>query len=294
MNTGMDRDVPVVFIGSGEASLLERKVLIYSIRKNSPRVVQIVVFNGTHNTLEREGYAPEPAPLSLRAKYRNITEFSNYRFIIPQLCGFEGKAIYIDSDMICLADISDLFGSSLGDADFLAKAFTASNGDPRWGMSVTLFDCARARFELERYIDEIDSGLYSYNDLHQMTPRFLAVHPFRVAPIDPNWNSYDVFDQHTKLIHYTNLHSQPWKFRGHPYGSLWFRYLDEAHEAGFVSDADIELSIRRGYARLDLRKGNSIGIVDVLRNAASDIKGAARDSVYKVTKTPAKPRASIL
>jgi len=36
-----------VFIGSGEASLIERKVAIYSLRKNTKRNLDIYVCNGT-------------------------------------------------------------------------------------------------------------------------------------------------------------------------------------------------------------------------------------------------------
>ncbi len=275
----MEQKAPVVFIGSGEASVLERKTLIYSIRKNTPGPTEIIVFNGTHNTIEREGSEPQLAPMSLRAKYTNITEFSNYRFLIPALCGFSGRAIYLDSDMVCIADLNELFNAPLDGVDFLGKSFVYKDGQRRWGLSVALYDCARSRFELERYVDEMESGQYTYNDLQQMTPRFLAIHPFQIGDIDPNWNSYDHFDEKTKLIHYTNLHMQPWKVRGHPHGNLWFRYFQEARQAGFVTDADIELAIRRGYVRQDILQGNTIGVGGVVKNALSDLKAAVRDGL---------------
>ena len=270
---------PVVFIGSGEASVLERKTLIYSIKKNSRETPEIIVFNGTHNTIEREGAEPQLAPMSLRAKYNNITEFSNYRFLIPALCNFSGRAIYIDSDMISIADLGDLFNASLDNVDLLAKSFVDPSGQRRWGLSVSLYDCARCRFDLDSYIDEIERGVFAYNDLQQMSPRFLAAHPFRIGEIDPHWNSYDHFDNQTKLIHYTNLHTQPWKVRGHPHGKLWFRYFEEARQAGYVTDADIDLAIRRGYARQDLTKGNTISPGTVVKNALSDLKAAVRDTL---------------
>ena len=81
-----DASAPVrVFIGSGEASLLERKTLIYSLRKNSKRPLEIWVINGTHNAIERNDAPPFLAPLSLEMKYRNVTEFSLYRYLIPQM-----------------------------------------------------------------------------------------------------------------------------------------------------------------------------------------------------------------
>lgn len=272
-----DDKTPIVFIGSGEASVLERKVLIHSIRKHARSPVKIWVFNGTHNSLETENSPPVALPMSLTVKYLNITEFSNYRFLIPQLCGFAGRAIYLDSDMICLSDIGELFNADMAGAHFLAKPFKGPRGDSRWGLSVSLFDCERCRFDVDHCADEIASGLYLYNDLHQMTPAFLSHHPFAIGAIDVRWNDFDHHDTHTKLIHYTNLYTQPWKFRGHRHGALWFSYLREARDAGAVSDADIDLAIRRGYVRPDLREGNTLGIGAIVRTALIDFRAHLRE-----------------
>ena len=256
-----------VFIGSGEASLLERKVLIYSLRKHASRALDIRVFNGTHDALEREGCAPLPLNTPIQAKYRNVTEFSNYRFLIPQLCGHAGRAVYLDSDTVCLADIAELAEAPMDRNAILAlpDAYRHS-GDERWGLSVALFDCARCRFDLQAIFDEIAAGLYTYTDLHQLTPRFRASHPVAVGALDPNWNVFDRHDSSTKLIHYTNLLTQPWKYRGHPYGELWFRYFAEARRAGFVSDADIETTLVRSYARQDLLAGNDWTLAGLARH----------------------------
>ena len=111
-----------VFIGSGEASLIERKVAIYSLRKNTKRDLDIYVCNGTHNAIELNDQEPFLAPMSLRVKYRNVTEFSLYRYLIPQLCDYNGRAIYIDSDTICLADISRTLRHSTGRRRFSRQA----------------------------------------------------------------------------------------------------------------------------------------------------------------------------
>ncbi|BAS59559.1 lipopolysaccharide biosynthesis protein [Leptolyngbya boryana NIES-2135] len=247
-----------VFIGSGEASLLERKVLMYSLRKHAQQDLDIYVLNGTHNAIELNDQPPFLAPMSLRAKYCNVTEFSLYRYLIPELCQFQGRAIYVDSDMICLTDISKLFETSLNGCHFLAKRESyAHMGDAFWGLSVMLIDCDRTRFNLEQILDEIDQGLYTYSDFSCMSPAFLAHHSYQIGELDPHWNVFDYWDASTKLIHYTNLLTQPWKHPNHPYGELWFQYLDEAISAGVVSDRDIELSLLRSYVRQDIREGNS-------------------------------------
>ncbi|MER3434707.1 MAG: glycosyl transferase [Leptolyngbya sp. ERB_1_1] len=242
-----------VFIGSGEASLIERKVAIYSLRKHTNRAVDIYVLNGTHNAIERNNQDPVLAPMSLEIKYRNVTEFSLYRYLIPEICNYQGRAIYIDSDTVCLSDISELFETDLAGSDFLTKRESSEI----WGLSVMLIDCEKCRFDLETYCAEIDQGLYSYSDFTQMRSRFLQYHPFSIAELDPNWNVFDFCDSNTKLIHYTNLYTQPWKAPNHAFGELWSQYFNEALEAGVLTERDIEVSLLRSYVRSDIRQGNS-------------------------------------
>lgn len=240
-----------VFIGSGEASIIERKVLIYSIKKNTNRDLDIYVFNGTHNSVERNEQQPFLAPLPLKVKYQDFTEFSNYRWLIPELCGHQGRAIYLDSDMVCLADIGELFDADMGDYQILAKQ-EAYEGSGKWGLSAMLIDCANTRFDVEELFAAIDEGLYTAIDLHQLTPKFLEHYPVRVGPMDPNWNAFDDYDDQTKLIHYTNLFTQPWKFPGHPKGELWFRHFREALNAGIIAQTDVDKSLARAYVRQDI------------------------------------------
>jgi lipopolysaccharide biosynthesis glycosyltransferase len=254
----MVSDKVKVFIGSGEASLLERKVLIYSLRKHSKRDLDIYVLNGSHNAVEFNDEPPFLAPMPLDIKYRNVTEFSLYRYLIPQLCEHQGRAIYVDSDTVCLADIGLLFDTSLTEYDFLAKAEAYPHtAEALWGLSVMLIDCSRCRFDLKQIFAEVDRGLYSVNDFSQMSQKFLSYHPYQIGEMNPNWNSFDSYDDETKLIHYTNLYTQPWKAPNHPYGELWFQYLHEAINAGYVTERDIELSLVRSYVRRTLMQGNS-------------------------------------
>lgn len=266
-----------IFISSGEASLLERKVLIYSLHRNSGRKLDIRVFNGTHNAIESDGLEPQLVPMSLKVKYQNVTEFSNYRFMVPEICGYQGRAISMDSDMIVLGDIGELFDSEMGDNNFLAKAEAyGRNFLGLWGLSVMLINCARTRFDLELYYDEMQSGKYGYADLHQMQSRFLARHPFKIGKLNPCWNEFDRCYSDTKLIHYTNLFSQPWKFRSHPYGNLWFEYFEEARSAGYITDLDIERTLVRAYARKDLLEGNRWTPTSYALRMARDLKSELR------------------
>lgn len=248
-----------VFIGSGEASLLERKVAIYSLQKHTKRNLDIYVFNGTHNAIELNDKEPFLAPLPLNLKYRNTTEFSLYRYLIPKICDYQDKAIYIDSDVICLADIGELFDTPLNGNDFLAKADAYNHrGEGFWALSVMLIDCKTCHFDLETYYQEIDQGLYTETEFSSMSPAFRTRHPLKIGSLNPQWNVFDYYDRETKLIHYTNLYTQPWKSPNHRYGKLWFEYFQEAIDAGYITQKDIELSIVRSYVRQNLLKGNFI------------------------------------
>lgn len=249
-----DMNKPRIFIGSGEASLLERKTLMHSLAANASRDVDLYVFNGTHNAVEHAPDPPELAPLSLRIKYKNFTEFSMYRYLIPQLCNHQGRAIYLDSDMVSIGDISELFDCDMQGADFLA---TPHYGKEEWGTSAMLINCETCKFDLEEIFDEIEAGKYTYTDFSNMNPKYLEYHPLTIGNLDPNWNVFDKHDDDTKLIHYTNLTSQPWKFPGHPFGELWFEYFERARAAGEISEDDIEKQILRGYVRGDIREGNN-------------------------------------
>jgi hypothetical protein len=57
-----DREHIKIFIGSGEASVLERKTLIYSLYKHTKRKLDIYVFNGTHNAIEHNQAEPILTP----------------------------------------------------------------------------------------------------------------------------------------------------------------------------------------------------------------------------------------
>ena len=253
-----EKELPVVkiFIGSGEASVLERQTLIYSLQKHTDRKLEIYVFNGTHNSLESEDREPVLLDaMPLEAKYKNITEFSLYRFLIPELCKHQGKAIWMDSDIVCLSDIGELFDTDLGEHDFLACGDVYGKG--KWTSSVMLIDCSKTKWSISQYMKEIKESRYSYTDLTQTTEQFLHYHPFSIGKLDPNWNVFDYADEKTKLIHYSDISTQPWKYSGHPFGDIWFDYFKEARAAGVLTEEALNKTMTRHYVRPDISLGNS-------------------------------------
>lgn len=206
--------------------------------------------------------------MSLRVKYRNYTEFSLYRFLIPELCGRCGRAIYLDSDIISLSDIAELFDAKLDGFDLLARPNAYEDGGR--ATSVMLMNCESCHFDLERIVDELDAGLFRYDDFTRLLPPFLERHPCRIGSLNGEWNSFDRRASDTKLLHYTDLRRQPWKHAGHPLEDLWLRHFRDALAAGALQRQEVEQSAARGCSRPDLlrpgRRSRPAGLRRLLRN----------------------------
>ena len=86
-----------VFIGYDPQETIAYHVLANSIMRQSSKPVQI-----TPLMLKN-------LPLTRGREVTQSTEFAFSRFLVPWLCNYEGKAIFMDCDMLCRMDIADLF-----------------------------------------------------------------------------------------------------------------------------------------------------------------------------------------
>lgn len=132
------------------------------------------------------------------------TPFTAFRWAIPHLCGFQGKAIFTDVDMLNLRDISILFNEDMQDKPLKARRHNKFN---RYEFSVMLMDCEK----LKPHLPSIDV-IKSTKGIHDiLTKRFS--HIDYVSPLDMRWNCLDGEDLDAEDIwqlHFTNRNSQPW------------------------------------------------------------------------------------
>lgn len=155
------------------------------------------------------------------------TGFTQYRYAIPALAGFQGRAIYNDVDQIYVADPAELF-----DQDMAGAAVLSINDKET---SVMLLDCAKLE------------ALWPLADAQRPTKHKQFRSRVREAGLwgnmDPGWNSRD--DEYdparTKLLHFTTLHTQPWqpfpdqlRYGPHPHAELWCDLERQADEARFT------------------------------------------------------------
>lgn len=75
-----------------ERQPIAANVLAHSIERRASRSTQITKIQLRHMPIKRRG----------------LTSFSFSRYCVPYLCGYEGTALFLDADMLCLADIFEL------------------------------------------------------------------------------------------------------------------------------------------------------------------------------------------
>ena len=90
-------DIVRVMIGYDPNETVALYTLMHSIISRASRPVAITPIVLSQTPLTRP-----------KAEFQS-TEFSFSRFLVPWMCGYEGKAIFLDSDIICLADIAELW-----------------------------------------------------------------------------------------------------------------------------------------------------------------------------------------
>lgn len=222
-----------VFVGSDATQLLGARVLEYSIRRYASMSVRFEVIDN----------AGLPIPKDPQRRAR--TGFSFCRFKIPALCSHRGRAIYMDADMQVFTDIRDLWTRPFGDAWLLYSEASGAQGRvPQY--SVMLMDCERLGWDAAALVKELDAGTYDYN---QLMSEFAMMSADRKQPrLEFEWNSLEHYEAgRTKLIHYTDMPSQPWVSNRNKNAEIWYAELRKAIADGFVTLDEIDAEIDRGH-----------------------------------------------
>lgn len=135
---------------------------------------------------------------------RWATPFSGFRWAVPELCNFQGRAIYCDSDFIFLSDIRQLWEQQ--DPLPPGKVVIGKGGEA-WRLCCCVFDCERARpYMIPIETLKQDSGLHP--QMNQKFRRGGITQPFQ-----GDWNNLDGKDMkalsNIDALHYTCMNTQP-------------------------------------------------------------------------------------
>ena len=210
-----------IFIGSCIHNIKAEIALEHSIRKHTKRDLDITWMRTTTNG--------NPAFLNWN-KYRWGTNFSLFRWAVPEMCNFKGKVIYLDVDMLLLHDIGELWDMVIPKN----KVMYSIPGNS----SVMLMDCAKFKsLKFLKPIDELKKDNMNYMNTMMSELNKAAL----IAPLEKEWNCFDgegYANGVTKLLHYTTLNTQPWAPTPHLFVqsrhknlivySKWFEYYEEA------------------------------------------------------------------
>lgn len=221
-----------IFIGWDAREAVAYHVLSHSILSRATCPVSITPLKREHLT----GIYTRPRSAT------ESTDFSLTRFLVPYLCHYEGRAIFMDCDMLCLGDIGEITHAINRRADaavlccqhqYEPKDTTKFLGEPQhkyrrknWS-SVMVFNNARCEYLTPYYVNKAP-GL----ELHQFD--WLSCGQCGVGPLPLEWNhlvgEYDP-NPKAKLLHFTR--GGPWfdGYRDCEYADLWRAERDQAFGA---------------------------------------------------------------
>jgi hypothetical protein len=241
-----------LFVGCdpNNGDLEQMMVLDYSVRKHASLPVRIHWMR-----LTREAGSPWFCDPQTGGGWRTetwSTPFSALRWSLPACRGYQGRALYMDADMLVLDDIARLWNLPLRDDAVMAAR---RDGD-EWLYCVTLWDCQRAR----RHLPDLPA-MQSDPKAHSRLKRYFARQPRLIQPMDARYNCVDGEDRRVEeigILHYSDMSTQfshrhalarrqaeggaHWydgPVRDHPRADLaavFDRYYQEALDAGYTPD----------------------------------------------------------
>jgi hypothetical protein len=240
-----------LFVGcdATNGDLESQAVLEYSVRKHASEDVAIVWMQQAAK-----------GPWSGWNCKTGRTPFTHFRWGIPSVCNYEGRAIYCDSDFLFVADIAELWHQAIPSVGLVR------NPTGKLSTSCILFDCEKAK----GHVPTLEQ-LRAMKDAHSTVLDYFRKHVGLLTAFDGNWDCAD-FEKdvkqkgdlnapHIKAIHYTRMEQQlhlkhaiprlkkegrkHWYAVGgapvfdHPrqdLQALFDRYYEEAQAAGYTVD----------------------------------------------------------
>lgn len=193
---GRSKLIVKIFVGtSDEDDIVAEQTLEYTLKKHSSEPIEITWMRPSNMGKWNNGSWGTP--------------FTGFRWAIPSMCDFKGRAIYMDVDMICLHDIAEFWNMDMGNNTVMAR-----NYSNRKEFSMLLFDCEKIK------LPGLDSIRSFTNFSFSMSNNLKGVGFF-----DDAWNVIDGenFDiSEIKVLHYSHRPSQPWSPK-------WFKGKKEPH-----------------------------------------------------------------
>ncbi|HXJ82308.1 MAG TPA: hypothetical protein VMS64_26950 [Candidatus Methylomirabilis sp.] len=205
---------PTVVIHTSDAQLVSARVGAHSLksRSKSPDLfdVRLLRLEGTPHLYKRHNqrfFWWGDAPSVWRR--RDSLAFAPLRRMVPALLGFQGRALLLDPDIFAIGDVYELLTRDMhGKRIFCRQKSEWRDGRQLYSSAVMLLECSRlTHWQWERDIDEIFRGTIKLGPWLSL----LDEPTEHIGLLEDEWNHCDTLTEQTKLLHNTEIHTQPWK-----------------------------------------------------------------------------------
>jgi hypothetical protein len=206
---------PTVVIHTNDQQMVGALVSAHSLksRSKSPHLfdIRLLRLEETPHLYQRhketffwwDGDAP-----SLWSRY-DLQAFAPLRRMVPSFQGFEGRALLIDPDVFAIGDVYELLSRDMqGKAILCRQKPESREGRRLYSSAVMLLDCSKlTHWRWEHDIDEIFAGRLKLGPWMSL----LDESSERIGLLEEEWNHLDTLTEKTKLLHNTQIQTQPWK-----------------------------------------------------------------------------------
>ena len=153
---------------------------------------------------------------------------------VPELMNFEGRALLLDPDIIAVADVWELLNREMRGKALVCRP--RANRAEGFHPAVMLMECSRLKhWRWRQHLEEIFKGERPVRPWFNLRDE----DPATIGNLEEEWNDLDRVTDKTRLLHYTNVRTQPWltglPYRGHfvSRNSLFTRAINFFHLMGF-------------------------------------------------------------
>lgn len=206
---------PTVVIHTNDQQLVAAKVSAHSLKSRSRHGdrfdVRIFRLEEVPELTRHEGekFLWWEGSRAVRWRQSGLQSFQLLRRMVPALLGYTGRALVLDPDVFAVEDVYQLLSRDMGGRAILCRERPhRRDGQTLYSSAVMLLDCAQlTRWDPKREIEGLFSGQLQMGPLLAL----LDVPPEDIGLFEREWNDLDTLTSRTKLVHTTNLATQPWR-----------------------------------------------------------------------------------
>ena len=206
---------PAVVIHTNDQQMVAALVSAHSLRSRSKRPdlfdVRFLRLEKTPHLCKRNNqkliWWDGDAPSVWRM--RDSQSFAPLRRMVPALLGFTGRALVIDPDVFAIGDVNELLSRDMDGKAILCRHRPESRaGRHPYSSAVMLLDCSKlTSWNWESDIDDIFACKLKLGPWLSL----LDEPPELIGLFEEEWNDFDTLTRKTKLLHNTEIPTQPWK-----------------------------------------------------------------------------------